>query len=379
MIGKRLAAKTGVRPQMKARYVLYLAVLPKYRTECVRKLKEALGANLEIFVSSAHLDSSVRTGIPAEYYEELSMTRFLGDRGFIQRGHFGRAIAADTTIVDLNPRSVSAWMILLTRQVLGRRSLVWGHIHPRAGSSSSTSVLRLAMRRLAAGTVSYTYRDAAKALHDLPGQLVWTAPNALYSRDQFTVAKSATDNETSRVDVLYVGRFAPAKKVELLVRGFAEASAKQPEMRLTLIGGGEEEQLLRGLTAELGIEGRVHFPGWIDDVAKLLPYYGRAFCSASPGFAGLGLTQSLGFGIPMIVADREPHSPEIELEASGGVHYFPSDSVSGAAEAILARWDERARLPDYELSEYTKQHYSAEAMATGLHAALVGSIGEDAP
>jgi hypothetical protein len=32
----------------------------------------------------------------------------------------------------------------------------------------------------------------------------------------------------------------------------------------------------------------------------------------SPGYVGLSITQSLSYGVPMIVARDEPHSPEIE-------------------------------------------------------------------
>lgn len=358
-------------------FVLYLAVLPKYRTECIKLVKKAFRSELGIFVSSAHLDASVRTGIPKSLYTEVAMYRFLGDRGFIQWGRFREVLAAKTSVLDLNPRSVTAWLILLMRRAVGRRTLLWGHIHPQAGASAPTAKLRVAMRRLASGTISYTYRDAAKAQDDLPGHPVWTAPNSLYLERQIEAVGSPSPDLGTPSDVLYVGRFAPTKKVDLLIRGFAKAVERQPELRLTLVGGGEEEEKLRLTVIELGLEGLVKFPGWIDDISALRPYYEKAFCSASPGFAGLGLTQSLGFGVPMIVADKEPHSPEIELEASGGVFYFASNSIEGVADAIIARWNDRFRVPCHHLSAFTKKRYSAEAMAEGLVCALLGKSPEE--
>lgn len=141
-------------------------------------------------------------------------------------------------------------------------------------------------------------------------------------------------------------------------------------MRLVLVGGGTEEVKLKQLVKDLGIENQVIFPGWIDDVASLRTYYERAFCTASPGFAGLGLTQSLGFGVPMIIADKEPHSPEIELDESGGVAYFESDSDVSLSRELLRNWEKRESLPDTHLSDYTRARYSAEAMASGLLSAL---------
>lgn len=351
-----------------AKYTLYLAVLPKYRTECIRILSTELGESLKIFVSPAHLDKSVRTGIPSDMYQAVSMVRILGKRAFVQVGSWRTSLGADTAVLDLNPRSITAWCLLVARRALRRRTLLWGHIHPQAGPGSRTAVLRRSMRRLASGTISYTYRDAAKAVRDIPGSRVWVAPNSLYKEN--AIAPAVSVNERPRNAVLYVGRFVPAKRVSLLIEGFATAVRTQPTMRLILVGGGEDEARLRELADTLGVGGSVEFAGWIDDLQDLLPLYSQSFCSASPGFAGLGLTQSLGFGIPMVVADQEPHSPEIELEDSGGVHYFQAGSSADLSKALLRMWATRGALPDRALSEYTRVRYSAEAMALGLKDAI---------
>lgn len=328
-----------------------------------------MGDDLGIYVSPAHLDDSVRTGIPKEFYREVSIHRLLGRRAFVQIGSIGAALRAHTTVIDLNPRSLTAWTILALRFVFRKRTLVWGHIHPQAGATAKTAGLRLFMRRMASGTISYTYRDAGKAKRDLPKAQVWTAPNSLYRKEAIVPAVAA--GSEARTDVLYVGRFAPEKKVSLLIRGFAEANKVAEDIRLTVIGGGEQESELRALAAELGVADKVSFPGWIDDLTLLRPYYSRAFCSASPGFAGLGLTQSLGFGVPMVVATDEPHSPEIELDASGGVQYFDSDSPTSLCAAILERWNAKIEVPDADISIYTRDRYSAESMADGLESALM--------
>lgn len=353
-------------------YVLYLAVLPKYRTQCIRLLRQRFGKDLACYASSAHLDKSVRTGVPSDMYNLVPMRRLLGNRAFIQFEGWRAVLTAKTAVLDLNPRSVSAWLLLLLRWSARRRTLLWGHIHPQAGPNSRTAILRRAMRRISNGTISYTYRDADKALRDIPGSRVWVAPNSLYRANSIRPVVGLDGQ--SRDSAIYVGRFAPPKKVPLLIEAFALAVQKQPQMRLILIGGGEEEARSRNLSARLGVVDKVEFAGWIDDLDDLLPYYARSFCSLSPGFAGLGLTQSLGFGIPMLVADNEPHSPEIELDSSGGVHYFASESATSLAEALLGMWEVRESLPDAHLSEYTRLRYSAEAMASGLANALENRV-----
>lgn len=351
------------------KYVLFLAVLPAYRLECVKIIKERLGEQVKFLVSEAHLDPTVKTGIPKQFYQLVPIVRILRNRAFVQVPTSMDVFTANSVVVDLNPRSAAAWGILLFRRLAGRRTLVWGHIHPQAGANARTGNLRIAMRRLAHGTITYTYSDMSKARKDLPAGEVWVAPNALYPKAEMAPLPAIAHGHPS--EVIYVGRFVTAKKVGLLIEGFSIAAKQNAAIHLRLVGGGEDEDSLRSLVRSLDITSRVSFHGWVEGANDLRRLYGKAFCSASPGFAGLGLTQSLGFGVPMLVADKEPHSPEIELSESGGVYWFDSDSPESLASVIDAAWCRRGAVPDINISEYTKQRYSAEAMANGIVDALL--------
>ena len=345
------------------RYVLHLAVLPTYRSACIAIVRNELGPKLGLFVSAEHLDRSVKTGISRNEYTQVPMLR-LGRFAFVQFGGWVPASRAAVTILDLNPRSLSAWLLITIRRLLRRRTRVWGHMFPQQGPGASTARLRSWMRSLTDGTVSYTYSEAEAMRKQ--GVRTWTAPNALYAANQ--IHPSPLPQE--RTDVLYVGRFSSAKKVDLLVRGFREAVDRDASARLTLVGDGVDGPKLRQLVHSLGLDGIVTFTGWINDIDQLRELYGRAFCSASPGFAGLGLTQSLGFGVPQLVARDEPHSPEIELARDGAVTWFESDSPSSLADAILQRLTTADQLPLTNLSQKIRDQYSAEAMAAGLLDAL---------
>lgn len=347
-------------------YTMYLAVLPRYRSECIDLLRAETGSELRIYVSTAHLDPSVRTGIPTDYYSPVKMVRLWGGRAFVQLGHWGAVLSAQTAILDLNPRSITSVILLTARKLLGRRTLLWGHLYPQAGGGSKTAWLRSLMRKLSAGTILYTYSNLDRAIRDMPNSNVWVAPNSLYKLSDIGPAHG----EDPRNAVLYVGRFEPAKKLPLLIKGFSQFALAHPGARLVLVGDGSEVQVLRSLVHELGIEAQVVFTGWVDDAGDLRRLFGTAFCSVSPGFAGLGLTQSLGFGIPMAVARNEPHSPEIELEASGGVAWFPSDDPLALSSTLAGLWARRDRLPSETISSHVASRYSAEAMAGGLLAAL---------
>ncbi|MFF2487718.1 glycosyltransferase [Microbacterium sp. NPDC058062] len=215
--------------------------------------------------------------------------------------------------------------------------------------------------------MTYTYTNRDRARVDLPNQPVWVAANALYPRQVLVESASETRD---RQDAIYVGRFEPKKKVHLALRAFAESGLHRFGARLVMIGGGSGERELRDLADELQIGEHVAFPGWIDSAQALADRYATTFVSVSPGFAGLGLTQSLGFGVPMIVAQNEPHSPEIELAEVGGVDWFDSDSVTSMSEALKRAWARRDQLPLNKVRDYVEGHYSAEMMAQGLLNAL---------
>lgn len=350
----------------KSTVVFSLAVLPKYRAECIRIVRDHFGDRLTLLISSAHLDSSVRTGIPSSWFTETRMMR-LGGKAFVQLGSLRPSIAAGLAVLDLNPRSLSAVAVLVARRALRRPTLVWGHIHPQAGSASKSAVLRRSLRRLAEGTISYTYEDQRKAQRDIPGQPVYVAPNSLYLAREIEPGES---RDQDRDVAIYVGRLEPKKKPHLIIEALPIAHKLRPDMRVAIVGAGSMEHELRELAVIEGVEEFVEFLGWLDEPSDLRRIYSEAFCSLSPGFAGLGLTQSLGFGVPMAVAKDEPHSPEIELAQTGGVIWFESDSASSLAAALVEAWDERALVPLRDISSDVRGRYSAEAMSSGLIAAV---------
>ena len=56
------------------------------------------------------------------------------------------------------------------------------------------------------------------------------------------------------------------------------------------------------LALDLGIDRDVIFYGHVSEPSELRSVYGASVASLSPGYVGLSVTQSLGFGVPMIVS-----------------------------------------------------------------------------
>ena len=354
---------------------VYVAVLPAYRRACIDALlKQA--PDISLFASPEHLDRSVRTAIASGLYTSVPMFRICG-KLFMQGGPIISVLRARNLIVDLNPRSITAWLLLLVRKASrGRRTVVWGHLFPRLGADSKTGLLRRLMIRLSDGVIAYTYSQAREFKNDVrsPIRPVWVAPNSLYAREDLAVGPPS-----ERIALLYVGRLETSKRVDLLIPAFAEARRRGSigqDVCLIIVGSGSREKPMRAMALELGVEESVVFAGDVYEVEQLRALYDTSFASLSPGFAGLGLTQSLGFGVPQIINENEMHSPEIELAESGEVIWFDANAARGLELAMGRAYEQRDRIPSVSLIQMIAATYSAESMSQGLLAALRGAVDE---
>lgn len=350
-----------------ARYVLHLAVIPAYRRAAIQELKKQLGDDLLLIAGDAHLVSSVRTDHTDKDIALVRNIPLFGRRLLLQWGGLGVASRAEVLIVDLNPRCLSAWMLLFWRRLLSRRTLVWGHLYPRAGAQSRTTGLRHLMRRMADGFIAYDYAAAAMLRTKDPQHPVWVAANALLPRQEiFPVPLNDRADE-----LLYVGRIEVDKNLDRLLEIFSMPALRNSQLRLRIVGDGAHKEILRQRSAGLGIEEKVTWVAGSYDQSELRTHYGSALAAVSPGYAGLSITQSLGFGRPIWIADAEEHAPEVELVSTGGVHLFPAQSTQAAAEQ-LATVGPPSEEEQTRLSAHVAQFYSAEAMAGAIIRALRG-------
>jgi glycosyltransferase involved in cell wall biosynthesis len=115
--------------------------------------------------------------------------------------------------------------------------------------------------------------------------------------------------------------------------------------------------------------------GHVGDYARLKEIYRQALASISAGAVGLSITQSLGFGVPMLYSRHDPHGPEIVAAREGwNCLCFETDSVDDLAAHMLQLQNERAawisRAP--AISSECRASFSVEKMAGEFIKALVG-------
>lgn len=135
--------------------------------------------------------------------------------------------------------------------------------------------------------------------------------------------------------VLYVGRLAPRKNVELLVR--AAAVCKSP-MQLRIVGTGPEEARVQALAQTLGISHRTSFPGFRKGVALLAEYQWADVLVMPSAYEGVPLValEAKAAGLPIIAADFAGAANIVSAASGRVVPNISAASLAAALEQIAA-------------------------------------------
>lgn len=166
---------------------------------------------------------------------------------------------------------------------------------------------------------STPYRDSSAALsrwdekvHVIPLGL---APNI----PAFHTLKSPDVFSAKRIQILAVGRLTYYKGFDVLLRALADI----PEANLLLVGSGEQENQLRELTRNLGLEFRVCFAGSLDDTALVAAYANSdIFCLPS-------IERSEAFGLVLLEAMRARLPIVASAIPGSGVGFVVQDEITG--------------------------------------------------
>jgi len=169
------------------------------------------------------------------------------------------------------------------------------------------------------------------------------------------------------LNLIYVGRLSKNKKPFFLVKSFKKCLDVIPEnVCLLLVGEGEESVRISNYIKEHGIEKRVLQKGHINDYDTLRSLYESSIFSVSPGYVGLSITQSFGFGVPMLISKNEPHSPEIEAAIDGqNTVFYTTDDDLHFRESIKEIYNNPSYWIDKrsEIASHCRENYSIETMA----------------
>ena len=131
----------------------------------------------------------------------------------------------------------------------------------------------------------------------------------------------------------YVGRLKKYKGVDLVLKAFAKVT--RADARLEIAGAGDYRPALEKLASDLGIAGRVKFPGYISPEEKrdlLRRAWATVFASPKEGW-GLTNLEAAACGTPVIASDS-PGLRESLLDGETGV-LVPHGDTNALAAVML--------------------------------------------
>ena len=155
-----------------------------------------------------------------------------------------------------------------------------------------------------------------------------------------------------RPTVVVLGRLVPHKRVELAVDVLARVRESLPDVELRIIGDGWWRDRVEQHVAEAGLEGAVHFLGYVDEVTKHREL-SRAWLALAPSAKegwGLNVVEAASHGVPTIAHHGAGGLSESVVDGSTGVLVDDVDGMVEAASALIgdAAWrqalGEQARL-----------------------------------
>lgn len=113
-------------------------------------------------------------------------------------------------------------------------------------------------------------------------------------------------------DAIYVGRLSEEKQIDTVIRAFHDSVIKG---KLAIVGDGEIKDEMVDLCAELGIQKRVDFIGWVKNAEE---YINKSkmliLCSKTEGY-GLVISEALILGVP-VVAYRTSDGVAFQLSSN---------------------------------------------------------------
>jgi glycosyltransferase involved in cell wall biosynthesis len=138
-----------------------------------------------------------------------------------------------------------------------------------------------------------------------------------------------------------VARLSPQKAHPVLFRALARLTPTRPDLRLVVVGGGDEEPALRALVVELGLAAHVLFTGIRDDVPQLLPGFDISCLSSVHEGVPLTVLESMAAGVPVVSTDCGALRDMVTDGVEGRL--VPVGDVPALATALAALVDDPQR------------------------------------
>jgi glycosyltransferase involved in cell wall biosynthesis len=169
--------------------------------------------------------------------------------------------------------------------------------------------------------------------------------------------------------ILYVGRLVKLKRVNVLLRAFAEVVKQFPDASLYIVGDGPLRNTLEQMAQKLKIRNNVMFQGFIPTMT-VYRYYKSADILVLPSYVenfSITLLEGMASKIPIIASDAEGNLEIISNGKNGLI--FPRDDyqiLSEKMKLLISNRDIAQKLAD-NAYENVKKKYDWRVIGSLYH------------
>ncbi len=301
-------------------------------------------------------------------------------RGLFFYGGLERALAAEQpTLVISNGFSVATTRLYLRRRLGGCPYLIWsGAIEQKNIPDSRLRMIhRRFLVRSARGFIAYGTR-AKEYLINLGADCkhvaiaINTVDTTYFMVETERLQRDhASDGTFHRL--LYIGNLEPGKRLDLLFKAVASLSRHRQDFILEIVGSGSEREALCKMAAELGIESRLCFLGFLQR-EQVAQHLARARCFVFPSdydVWGLVLVEAMAAGLVCLSSIRAGATRDLIIDGTTG---FAIDFEDTPATVKRLSWilDHPKETVDIGLraKHFIQAHVSLEQSAAGFCAAI---------
>lgn len=147
--------------------------------------------------------------------------------------------------------------------------------------------------------ISHENRKFLSRYYGLPEPVI----PVVYNPVELSRFEGLTPEKDSDFTFITAGRFSAQKNHKLMLLAFSEFLNKGYDAKLVLLGKGEEENSLKILVQDLGINDRVCFPGFVVNVEEYLTNADVFLLSSDYEALPLALLEAMAAGLPIISTD----------------------------------------------------------------------------
>lgn len=174
---------------------------------------------------------------------------------------------------------------------------------------------------------------------------------------------------TPDTDLVFVGRLAPIKRVDLFLGALALSIRQLPELRARIVGDGALRPVLERQSTELGLLERVRFEGRQADVAPYLAGARALVLTSDSEGLPLSVMEAMTCGVPA-VASAVGDLPDLIVNGRNGFLVEERSPEAFAARIVELLANEPLRRRFGEAARVSATRYSVEAARQSWEAAL---------